>query len=123
MLNNFFIKIKLEFYSNKCYTVSMNKNSIEEKPELLESYNELITLISKIEDRKLLEEIFGCLFTPTERRGFAERWQLVKELKAGTTQREIARKYNMSLCKITRGSKELQKPDSAFLKMLKMLED
>ena len=101
----------------------MNKNSIEEKPELLESYNELITLISKIEDRKLLEEIFCCLFTPTERRGFAERLQLVKELKAGTTQREIARKYNMSLCKITRGSKELQKPDSAFLKMLKMLED
>ena len=51
------------------------------------------------------------------------RWLLLKEINKGTTQREIARKYNMSLCKITRGSKELQKPDSAFLKMLKMLED
>ena len=73
-------------------------------------------------DKNLLKEIFGCLFTPNERRDFAERWQLVKELKAGTTQREIARKYNMSLCKITRGSKELQKPDSAFQKMLEMIE-
>lgn len=100
----------------------MNKNSMEETPELVESYKELISLFSKIDDEGLLEEIFGCLFTPTERRDFAERWQLVKELKAGTTQREIARKYNMSLCKITRGSKELQKPDSAFLKMLSMLK-
>ncbi len=100
----------------------MNKNSSEERPELIESYDELISLIAKTDDKNLLKEIFGCLFTPNERRDFAERWQLVKELKAGTTQREIARKYNMSLCKITRGSKELQKPDSAFQKMLEMIE-
>lgn len=105
-----------------CYTSAMNKSSVEENPELEQSYEELCEIISRIQDKEFLKEIFSCLFTPNERRDFAERWQLVKELKAGTTQREIAKKYSMSLCKITRGSKELQKPDSAFIKMLDMLE-
>ncbi|MBQ1629700.1 MAG: trp operon repressor [Treponema sp.] len=98
----------------------MNKH-INDNPVLLESYDELITLISNCSDKEFLKEFFGCLFTQGERTDIAERWQIVKELKAGTTQREIARKYNMSLCKITRGSKEIQKPDSAFVKMLDRL--
>ena len=36
-------------------------------------------------------------------------------IKSGIIQ--IAKKYNMSLCKITRGSKELQKENSAFGKI------
>ena len=48
---------------------------------------------------------------------------LVKDIDAGVTQREIAKKYGMSLCKITRGSKELNKPDSAFRKMLELLKN
>ena len=50
----------------------------------------------------------------------ASRWLLVKEIDKGTTQREIAKAFSMSLCKITRGSRELQKSDSAFRKMLEM---
>ena len=42
----------------------------------------------------------------------------MREIDKGTTQREIARKYGMSLCKITRGSRELKKPNSAFRRML-----
>ncbi len=104
------------------YNVSMNKNSNEENPILLESYDELCGLLLKIKDKDELKSVFNCLFTPNERHDFAERWQIVKELKAGTTQREIARIYNMSLCKITRGSKELQKSDSGFLKLLALME-
>lgn len=103
--------------------VSMNKNGNEENPALLESYDELCGLLLKIKDKNELKSVFNCLFTPNERRDFAERWQVVKELKAGTTQREIARKYNMSLCKITRGSKELQKSGSGFLRLLELLKD
>ena len=100
----------------------MNKNGNVENPALLESYDELCGLLLKIKDREELKSGFSCLFTPNGRRDFAERWPIVKELKAGTTQREIARTYNMSLCKITRGSKELQKSDSGFLKLLALLE-
>lgn len=103
--------------------VSMNNNGNEENPALLESYDELCGLLLKIKDKNELKSVFNCLFTPNERRDFAERWQVVKELKAGTTQREIARKYNMSLCKITRGSKELQKSGSGFLRLLELLKD
>ena len=61
---------------------------------------------------------FRSLFTASELRDFATRWLLVREIDKGTTQREIANKYHMSLCKITRGSRELKKNDSAFRKLL-----
>ena len=96
---------------------------MSENPQLEESYNELCSLIAKTTDEKFLKDFFSCLFTQTERSDFAMRWLLVKEIKAGTTQREIAKKFNMSLCKITRGSKELQKEDSAFVKMLEKITD
>ena len=103
----------------------MNKN-MSENPQLEESYNELCSLIAKTTDEKFLKDFFSCLFTQTERSDFAMRWLLVKEIK-GTgkehTQREIAKKFNMSLCKITRGSKELQKEDSAFVKMLEKINE
>lgn len=97
-----------------------------ENPEaaerLRQEYNELIDLISATNDRDFIASFFDCIFTPGERKDFAERWLVVKELKAGMTQRDIAKKYNMSLCKITRGSKELQKEDSAFRVALSMVE-
>ena len=55
-----------------------------------------------------------------ELKDFANRWHLVKELDAGTTQREIAKKYGMSLCNITRGSREIKKENSAFKKFLEL---
>lgn len=69
-------------------------------------------------DINLVNEFVHCLFTPAELKDIANRWLLVKEIDNGTTQREIAKKFGMSLCKITRGSKELNKPDSAFRKIL-----
>ena len=82
---------------------------------------EICLLLAHIDDVNLIREFFGCLFTKSELKDFSNRWHLVKELEAGTTQREIAKKYNMSLCNITRGSKELKKEDSAFRKVLSIL--
>jgi len=105
----------------------MNKNN-----EQLDNYNdelidstlkEICHLIMKDGSEEFLAEFSKCLFTPAERKDFANRWLLVKEIEKGTTQREIAKKFGMSLCKITRGSKELNKADSAFRKMLNLLEE
>ena len=79
---------------------------------------EICQLLSDNHNPDFIYDFFGCLFTPAELKDFAMRWLLVRELDAGTTQREIARKYGMSLCKITRGSRELKKPDSAFRRLL-----
>ena len=89
----------------------------------VDAIREICMLLSKIDDEELIYEFFKCLFTPAESKDFSNRWHLVKELNAGTTQREIARKYGMSLCNITRGSKELKKENSAFRRMLEKLDE
>lgn len=99
------------------------KETNQENTLLFEqNYEELCKLVCETTDVNLLSEFLHCLFTPAERQDFAKRWIIVKELNKGVTQREIAKKFNMSLCKITRASKELKKQDSAFVKMLKKLE-
>ncbi|MFH2129692.1 MAG: Trp family transcriptional regulator [bacterium] len=42
----------------------------------------------------------------------ASRWGLMKDLKSGMSQRKIAKKRKISLCKITRGSRILKNPES-----------
>lgn len=88
-----------------------------------ETIGELCHLINQTDDEKFLNDFFNCLFTKPELKDIANRWLIVKEIDAGTTQREIAKKFSMSLCKITRGSKELGKENSAFAKMLELLKN
>ncbi len=102
-----------------------NENIENENSEKIvdETIMELCRLIMHSQDEKFVFDFFSCLFTKPELKDIANRWLLVKEIEKGTTQREIAKKFGMSLCKITRGSKELSKPDSAFRKMLDMNKD
>ncbi len=101
--------------------MNQSKEMTGEKGEALEqSLEEMCNLIAKNNDPETIYDFFVCLFTPAELKDFATRWLLVKEIDKGTTQREIARKFGMSLCKITRGSKELKKPGSAFRRFLDM---
>lgn len=86
-----------------------------------QAQNELCKIITT-NDEQLVREFCECIFTPAEIKDLVNRWLLVKEIDKGTTQREIAKKFGMSLCKITRGSKELSKPDSAFRKVLDTLK-
>ena len=91
--------------------------------EIAATIKELCHLIMKSDDEAFIFEFFNCLFTKPELKDIANRWLLVKEIDKGTTQREIANKFSMSLCKITRGSRELNKEDSAFRKMLELLKN
>ena len=104
----------------------MNSNEVEKEntDEVIDqTVRELCHILKQAEDEQFIYEFFKCLFTPPELKDFANRWLLVKELDKGTTQREIANKFSMSLCKITRGSRELNKEDSAFRKMLELLKN
>jgi len=90
-------------------------------PELMRT---CITEMSKAlegADAALIEEFFYSLFTSAEADEMAKRWALVKELANGTPQRKIAAELGLSLCKITRGSRELKKPGSAFRQLLDKL--
>jgi TrpR family transcriptional regulator, trp operon repressor len=69
-------------------------------------------------DPALIQDFFVCLLTPSEMDEIAKRWALVKQIASGQPQREIAKDLGLSLCKITRGSRELKKESSAFKRML-----
>jgi TrpR family transcriptional regulator, trp operon repressor len=69
-------------------------------------------------DPALIEEFLYSLFTASEADEIAKRWALVKQIAKGRPQREIAKDLGLSLCKITRGSRELKKEASAFRRML-----
>ena len=84
---------------------------------------QLLQVVSTINDLDELERFFMDLFTPAELEDIALRWKLLKDLHRGLTQRKIAQKYRISLCKITRGSKVLKKKDSVVGKVLHQLDD
>ncbi|MBQ4235697.1 MAG: transcriptional regulator [Treponema sp.] len=99
-----------------------NTYSLEDEQDK-DAIKEICGILAKMDDADFIEEFFKCLFTSAELKDFSNRWHLVKELDAGTTQREISRKYGMSLCNITRGSKEMKKEGSAFRKVLDMIKE
>jgi len=91
------------------------------RKELLEgSFDELSTVLAATADRELVKAFLTSLLTPSERLDIAARWELVNRIDLGETQRRVAQELGVSLCKITRGSKELKKTDSAFKAMLRL---
>ena len=90
-----------------------------EDPRVDENLKEMAGALSKIKDRALIEDFLRCLLTQAEIADVAGRWALVKALQLNKSQREIAKELGVSLCKITRGSRELKKPNSAFRRIMK----
>ena len=84
----------------------------------MQALDQIAGILAKVEDRKLIREFLICILTKYEIKEIAGRWELVKLLYDGMSQRRIADQLGMSLCKITRGSKELKKRGSAFKTIL-----
>ncbi len=81
---------------------------------------EIARTLSITEDERLIEKFLKSLLTEKELNEISSRWELVKHLDKGMSQRKISEKLGISLCKITRGSKELKKKHSAFKHMIDM---
>ena len=79
---------------------------------------ELSAALAATKDKKEIEAFLYSLLTKAEVKAIGARWTLVKEIARGTPQRDIARMYRLSLCKITRGSRELKKENSPFRQMI-----
>jgi len=80
--------------------------------------SEMSKALAKTRDPGLVEDFLRSLLTISEVDEIAKRWALVKDLARGTPQRVIAANLGLSLCKITRGSRELQRENSAFRRLL-----
>lgn len=84
-------------------------------------WNELTDLLTAVNDSEMMKDFLLALLTKKEREEIALRWSLVKQLHEGRSQRAVASDLGLSLCKITRGAKELKQENSVFPKLFRLL--
>jgi TrpR family trp operon transcriptional repressor len=82
------------------------------------SMREIARAFAATSDPQYILHFLNSLLTPNEIREISSRWELVKLLDQGQSQRQIAQRLGLSLCKITRGARELKKKNSAFKRMI-----
>ena len=85
----------------------------------MNNIKEIAQITSRINDPKLIEELLTSILTKNEIENVSSRWEIVKRLEQGISQRKIANALHLSLCKITRGSRELKKENSTLKKILR----
>ncbi len=89
----------------------MNRNKYKE-----------ISIISNIlvnaKNSKEIENFIIEILTESELETLSKRWRILEMLSKGSTQREIAKELQVSLCKVTRGSKILKNKKSIAAKYL-----
>ena len=86
----------------------LSNDTANDRPGL----EEVCAVLCKIHDPLVMQTFLDEIFTSSERRDLALRWELMKRLKQGTPQRQIAKELGISLCKITRGAKILKQDHS-----------
>lgn len=78
---------------------------------------EVYQFLAETNDVRAIGRFFSEMFTTAEIQDLNKRWEIISGLMRGETQRSIARNLHVSLCKITRGSKELKKDGSLLRKI------
>ena len=76
------------------------------------SLADICSVLCGISDPDQMQEFLTEMLTPSECRDLALRWELMRRLKKGAPQRQIAAELGISLCKITRGAKILKQDHS-----------
>jgi len=89
----------------------------------MDKIKEIALVLAKTDNELQISEFLRSLLTEKELREISSRWELVKMLNEGFSQRKISEKLGLSLCKITRGSKELKKDPSYFRQMIEKHSD
>ena len=84
---------------------------------------ELSRALALCRDAGLIEEFLFSLLTENESRDISSRWTLVRLIDKGVSQRTISRELGLSLCKITRGSRELKRDESPFARMVELFKE
>ena len=79
----------------------------------------LAKAIMSLESASEAESFLREMLTPCELHDIVLRWQLMEHLAAGGTQRAIAEKLGISLCKITRGARLLKSRKSVVARLVR----
>ncbi len=84
---------------------------------------EITLALASESDPANISRFFAEMLTESEMSNIVMRWELMKRLKAGVSQRQIAEDLGLSLCKITRGSKILKDKQSVVARYLTQLNE
>ena len=90
------------------------------KDQIYERYaSELAEVFQRVSQNEgLLKDFLKDILTPKEYKMLVVRWQIVKQLAKGLSQRQIADNLHVSIATITRGSRELLDKKGGFLQVL-----
>lgn len=81
-------------------------------------FDRLAEAIASLRQPAKIASFLQELLTPGELHDLGLRWELVELLAVGMSQRQIAAKLGISLCKITRGAKILKKRNGAVAELV-----
>ena len=84
---------------------------------------EIVSVMLSGKDKSSVEVFMRCLLTPQEISDISSRWEIFKLLSEGVSQRKIAGRLGVSLCKVTRGSREMKEHKEVILEMMEKLEE
>jgi TrpR family transcriptional regulator, trp operon repressor len=84
---------------------------------------EIASVLAITGNEELIEDFLKSILTRNEIKDISSRWELVKLLEDGISQRRIAERLGLSLCKITRCSRELKKTHSPFKAMIEKYKE
>lgn len=73
------------------------------------NFQQLVQVLLECKSEKDLENLLKGLLTPQEIEEIPTRLQIVKMLKKGIRQREIANKLGVGIATVTRGSREIKR--------------
>lgn len=73
------------------------------------TYDKLIEAFLSLKTKKEVRDFLDGILTPKERKEIPIRLQIIKLLKRGMPQHEIATKLGVGIATVTRGSKEIAK--------------
>ena len=84
----------------------------------MSNLKEISRILSRLDNTRIIEEFLISILTDNEAKNISSRWEIIKRIEQGISQRKIASDLHLSLCKITRGSRELKKTNSVLKKIL-----
>lgn len=82
----------------------------------------LLRALCTIRDPEEMRRVLAEILTPSEYRALLKRWAILRLLRDGIPQREIARLIDGSLCNVTRGARLMNQPDCAADALMARME-